>query len=167
MTLYVLDTSVLIAHFLKEPVGTQVAELMSDPTGEVAVCVVTWLELEGKLREKGVSLQDRTNILEAYHSVIPIQLIVDGDVVARALQLRAEARSRLPAMDALIAACAQAYDVVLVHNDKHFDAIPSSLLKCWHLPGANPFGYLSSVVPPVVREKKASYKIRRKRKAAQ
>jgi predicted nucleic acid-binding protein len=59
---------------------------------------------------------------------------VDNVVARAAFQLKRDTPQRLPAMDALIAACAKIHDAILVHRDPHIAQIPAHLLKQEVLP---------------------------------
>ena len=161
MTTYLFDTSVVMAHFTREPCGAEAVKLLSDSSCEIVTCVVTWLEFAGRLTEKGFSEREKSNILEAYRELIPVRYDIDEEVVKLAAQLRDETRPRLPAMDALIAGCAWVHNAVLVHNDAHMDAIPAGRLTCHKLSVPPP---TAGDVPMIVREAGGSYRAARKRK---
>ncbi|MFO1422595.1 MAG: PIN domain-containing protein [Candidatus Competibacteraceae bacterium] len=54
---------------------------------------------------------------------------VDEALVARAIALKRATTSRLPSIDALIAAAASLHEATLVHRDAHFQAIPVDWLQ--------------------------------------
>ena len=54
---------------------------------------------------------------------------VDEALVARAIALKRATTSRLPSIDALIAAAASLHEATLVHRDAHFQAIPADWLQ--------------------------------------
>ena len=59
---------------------------------------------------------------------------LDADATLAAIRIRRASPVRLPMVDALIAGCAAAAGLTLVHRDFHMDAIPASELKMLRLP---------------------------------
>ena len=72
------------------------------------------------------------------HGVYANQLTVSMGVTRRiaevAMDLRAETPSRLPLIDAIIAATASHHGAVLVHRDPHFRSVPKARLNQISLP---------------------------------
>jgi len=48
--------------------------------------------------------------------------------------------TRLSLVDAMIAGCAAAHDLTLVHRDRHMDAIPANQVTVLRLPDRRPPG---------------------------
>jgi predicted nucleic acid-binding protein len=69
-----------------------------------------------------------------YEALSDISIPVDNTVARAAFELKRDTSHRLPAIDALIAACAKAHDAILVHRDPHISHIPAHLLKKELLP---------------------------------
>jgi predicted nucleic acid-binding protein len=59
---------------------------------------------------------------------------LDNLVAGATFELKHDTPQRLPAMDALIAACAKTHDAVSVHRDPHISQMPTLLLKQEFLP---------------------------------
>ena len=55
-------------------------------------------------------------------------VVIDEAIAEFAFELYRATPERLPTLDSLIAAAASSKGAVLVHRDKHFNAIPASLL---------------------------------------
>jgi predicted nucleic acid-binding protein len=128
------DTSALLAHYLGEPGGDEVAGLME--SSAFAVSAVTQVELMGRLRALGSSAEDASAVVHAYLGAASEVVAVDRRVAARACEIRVAATARVPLADALIAASASVLGATLVHRDPHFAAIPVELLAQEAVPGA-------------------------------
>lgn len=126
---HLLDTSALCAHFLHEDGAAEVQRLLAADPAEVGVCVVTWFEMRYVLQCCGVPWRDVEQALALYRDLPMESCPVTDLVVARAIELRDAASARLPLAGALIAGCAAAHHVTLVHRDAHMDAIPERLVK--------------------------------------
>lgn len=61
----------------------------------------------------------------AFGDVVP----VDNAFVDRAWEIRRETPTRLPTVDAIIAACASLRGATLVHADENMAAIPTTLVR--------------------------------------
>jgi predicted nucleic acid-binding protein len=68
-------------------------------------------------------------LCELYRPLFDRIIPVDEALVLRAIALKRAAVSRLPSIDALIAAAASLHAATLVHRDPHFQAIPADWLK--------------------------------------
>ena len=90
-------------------------------------------ELHNRLHEHGV-LDKHPNAVAEYEALFDVAVPVDSAVAKSAFELKRDTPERLPAMDALIAACAKLHDAVLVHRDPHMASIPAHLLKQELLP---------------------------------
>ena len=130
---HVLDTSALLAHAFQEPGWERVREILRDEAAVLGLSAAVLFEFQVRLQEKGVLDQHPDTVAE-YESLFDVAIPVDNVVARAAFQLKRDTPQRLPAMDALIAACAKIHDAVLVHRDPHIAQIPAHLLKQEVLP---------------------------------
>jgi predicted nucleic acid-binding protein len=119
----VLDTSAVIAHFLDEPGAGAVEDLLAQGPSAVALAAPSWVELATRLRELVPDEEKREEVFTHYTRTLCAHLPVDEAAAAEAVRLRALTPARLPLADALIAGCAVAAGLVLVHRDAHYDAV--------------------------------------------
>jgi predicted nucleic acid-binding protein len=125
---YLLDSSAVLAFYFGEAGGERVQQILSDDQVSVRLSVLTMAEFWSRLRAEGSAeafTKDWREISELMTEIEPVSMAV----VRRSLDLREAARSRLPHIDALIAATAALNNAVLVHRDPHFLAIPGHLLR--------------------------------------
>ena len=152
-----LDTSAVLAHYGNEPGYDVVDRLLNEAKNETGLCVASLLEIDSSLRHKGIGADERRRMLAIYESAASRVLPVDRRCVSAAIELKASARPRLPAMDALIAGCALAHGATLVHKDPHFDAIPAGRLKTLRLPDSSAATPVD--VPRAVKETRTVYRV--------
>jgi predicted nucleic acid-binding protein len=126
--MYLLDTSAILAHILKEPGAELVDRIIM--TESVFAAAPTWLELRVRLKEEDAAVE----VLELLESGIIATVDVSATIARTAFELKSAATQRLPAMDSLIASCAAANHWILVHRDRHFLSIPGELLMQEMLP---------------------------------
>ncbi len=126
--MYLLDTSALLIHCLREPGAHQVGKLLH--TAKAYVCAASWLELGTRLRD----FEERQRILDAYQKALAGTVDVTEQVAFLALSLRPASQARVPSIDALIAACAKSKSYTLVHRDAHLASIPDKWVKQLMLP---------------------------------
>jgi predicted nucleic acid-binding protein len=131
---HLFDTSAILAHHLAESGADRVQSLLEDETNQVAICVVSLLEFEVRLREMGLSEPERQGEILRYKTLFDGLIPVDEAVCSKAAELKFSATGRLPNIDALIAASASLHNATLVHRDPHFLSISSTLLKQEMLP---------------------------------
>ncbi len=136
--MHLLDTSAVMAHYLEEPGYEIVESLLADPTLPVAVSSLTWLEFHNRLQELCSEANERQRALDIYRTLLGRGIPADDAITTRAALLRRAAVSRLPNIDAIIAATAAEHGAVLVHRDGHLAAIPTSALPQVILPDKNP-----------------------------
>lgn len=123
---YLLDSSALFAWYFGEPGGEQVAALFDDES-EILVSVLTAGELASRLAVGRVRVdveqpdveQLWSEIVALVSTVVPVSI----ETVFEAARTRSGASSRLPYVDALIAATAKLAGATLVHRDPHFRSI--------------------------------------------
>lgn len=121
---YLLDTSALVAHFLAEPGGDLVADCLRK--GQAAVCSLSVVEFQALLKNQGMPAHQRERVWELFRAALVSVLPVDEEVAALAVALREQASARLPLADACIAACAARHQLILLHADRHYAALPST-----------------------------------------
>lgn len=126
---HLLDTSALLAHHLAEPGAQRVQALFDDDANILGLCVLSLLEFEVRLHALGLNEADRQSEVSRYKLLFDEIVPVTQAVCAGAVRLKFVAATRLPNIDALIAASAASHGATLVHRDPHFQSIPSALLN--------------------------------------
>ncbi len=102
--------------------GNEIAVLFDDKETHIGISVLSFVEIHGVLRAIGREA-DLANIVEQYRPLFAEVVPVDEDTALRAMKLRQGTSSRLPGIDAIIAATAAQHNAILVHRDAHFLAI--------------------------------------------
>jgi predicted nucleic acid-binding protein len=125
---HLLDTSAWLAHIFDEPGASVVTDLFLDPTAAVGISAVTLLEAHARIKTVGAGYR-YTELVAGYKELLAEIVPADEGVANRAIELRAAASGRIPAMDALIAATAAHHHAILVHRDPHFRSIPGDALQ--------------------------------------
>lgn len=166
MSAYLLDTSAVVAHYRKEVGHARVQALFEDDDAVLWFAAPSLLELEACLRDTGVEKAIRRKVVDDYAGGLVQIMAVDERVARRAMAIREAAAGRLPAMDALIAACAAICSAVLVHRDVHFDLIPAELLPSLRLSSQDDEAATCAANATRVRETQATYRTGRKRRSA-
>jgi predicted nucleic acid-binding protein len=128
MTAYVLDTSALLAHHRNEPGAARVQVLLEDPEAEIHVAAPSLTEMARRLLTLGADAATARTVALEYAGLATSVLSIDTAVSIRAFELGSENKTRLPLVDALIAACAGLIGATLVHRDAHFEGLPPSLV---------------------------------------
>jgi predicted nucleic acid-binding protein len=126
---FLLDTSALLLHYFKAPGADRIHRIISDENHSILVASVSITDLGRCLVATGCDPMEARSSALSYATLS--ERVVPGDtaVSARAFELGVASRTRLPLVDALIAACASIFDATLVHRDDHFLAIPPDLLS--------------------------------------
>lgn len=119
MLTHVLDTSAWLAHLFKEPGASQITSLFKDSNNRVGVSVLSLVEVYTRLRAVGREKEFK-RMIEYYGYLFTSFLPVSESIALQATALRSLATSRLPTIDALIAATAAQHGAILVHRDPHF-----------------------------------------------
>jgi predicted nucleic acid-binding protein len=130
---HILDTSALLAHAFQEPGWERVRGLLRHEGAVLGLSAAVLFELHNRLHERGV-LDKHPDAIAEYESLFDVPVPVDNAVAKLAFELKRDTPERLPAIDALIAACAKLHGAVLVHRDPHMARIPAHLLKQEVLP---------------------------------
>ena len=96
---------------------------------ELILASLSLTEFGRRLRELGALEAEVEEILSNYQLLFTEVAPVDTSVARAAFVIGCRTPRRLPLVDALIAAVAQAKDAVLVHRDEHMRPIPPSLVR--------------------------------------
>lgn len=116
---YLVDKSGL-ARMPLEPVRNRLAPIIE--AGEAATCAIIDLEVLYSARNR----QDHEHIRQrrslAYHSVPITQAILERAIDIQS-ELARSGRHRVPIPDLIIAATAEASDLILLHYDQDYDLI--------------------------------------------
>jgi predicted nucleic acid-binding protein len=131
---HLLDTSAILAHFLDEPGADTVAGLLAGGPEAVALAAPAWAELDRRLGELIPDPAEAHRIRLLYTRDLCALVPLDEAAANAAIHLQQTASRRIPLIDALIAGCAAARNLTLVHRDEHLDAIPSAHLATLRLP---------------------------------
>ncbi|MEI8350885.1 MAG: PIN domain-containing protein [bacterium] len=164
MSAYLLDTSAVVAHYRKEVGHARVQALFDDDDAVLWIAAPSLLELDTCLRDIGIEETVRRQMVNDYMGELIHVVTVDGRVARRAMASRDAAERRLPAMYALIAACAVVCGAVLVHRDAHFDTIPLDVLPSLRLSEQDDGIAMSAIGSNRVKEARAAYKTGRARR---
>jgi predicted nucleic acid-binding protein len=164
MSAYLLDTSAVVAHYRKEVGHARVQALFDDDDAVLWMAAPSLFELDACLRDIGIEEPVRRKSVNDYAGELVHVVTVDERVARRAMEIRDAAVGRLPAMDALIAACAAVCGAVLVHRDAHFDSIPVEVLPRLSLSAQDDDIATSAVGFNHVKEARATYKTGRSRR---
>ncbi|MCZ7640644.1 MAG: PIN domain-containing protein [Verrucomicrobia bacterium] len=108
-------------------------DILRDEEAVLDLSAAVLFEFQVRLQERGV-LAQHPGTVDAYEALFDVIIPVDNVVARMAFELKRDTPERLPAMDALIAACAKVHEAVLVHRDPHIAPIPAHLLKQEPLP---------------------------------
>ncbi len=125
---YLLDTSALLAHYRQEDGWQEVQALFETDEADLIAASVSLTEFGRRLRELGADETEAEEVLSAYQLLFAEIASVDVAVARAAFVLGCRTPRRLPLVDALIAAVAQARAAVLVHRDEHMRSIPPELV---------------------------------------
>ena len=150
---YLLDTSTLVSHWLKGKGFELAAEVLAQ---EAYCSVLSLLEFGTLMRTQGVENPVRAGLLRDYEHALQGVFGVDSQTVELADWLRTKTTTRLPTVDALIAATALQHKAILIHADNHFRSIPHACLVTVDIRDAP----RSAAFPSSVRETASRYGIR-------
>ena len=128
-SLYLLDTSALLAHCRREAGWQDVQALFENSDAGIFVASVSLPEFARRLLDLGASVSEANQTLDDYLMLMSEVVSVDSAVAREAVLISTRTPERLPLIDALIAAAARARDATLVHRDKHMAAIPPDILR--------------------------------------
>lgn len=126
---YLLDTSALLAHYRQEMGWEPVQALFEDPESEIDIAAPTLTEFAWRLRALGVEDAEIHNLLDNYSLLFTRVMAIDASIAIAAFAIGRQASDRIPLIDTLIAAAAQADEAVLVHRDAHMAAIPAEAVR--------------------------------------
>jgi predicted nucleic acid-binding protein len=131
---HLLDTSAVLVHFMDEPGADLVTKILSEGNKRVFLSAPSWAELERRLVELIRNPGDADRDWALYTQELCGFLPVDEASVRKAIELRRFSSERLPLVDALIAGCALAHNMALVHRDGHMDKIQDNGQRLISLP---------------------------------
>lgn len=126
---YLLDTSALLAHYRQEAGWEQVQDLFEQEGVELFLCVLSLPEFGRRLFDLGADSTLVTETLTAYRALFDGLVNIDEETAQRALEIARATPTRLPLVDALIAAAAAVSQATLVHRDRHLSAAPQALVS--------------------------------------
>ena len=126
---YLLDTSALLAHHRQESGWETVQAIFETDEAEIIIACVSLTEFGRRLRDLGAPEAVVERTLAGYQLLCSEVAPVDAAVALAAFAIGCRTPRRLPLVDALIAAVAQARNALLVHRDEHMRAIPPELLQ--------------------------------------
>jgi len=128
MSMVVLDTSAMLAHYRQEAGCSRVQTILEDDTATVSIVAISIAEMARKLLNLGEDVDTARSVALAYANLATSVISVDTALSVRAFELGCACASRIPLVDAFIAAGASLLDATLVHRDGHFNEIPDDLL---------------------------------------
>lgn len=131
---HLLDTSAILAHFMDEPGADLVTKILSGGRSRVFLSAPSWAELERRLCELMSEQEDADRVWFHYTQELCGFLPLDQASVRAAIELRHSSSDRLPLVDSLIAGCAFAHKMVLVHRDGHMGKIQDAQQRIISLP---------------------------------
>ena len=134
MITHVLDTSALLAHYLREPGAEDVNIILARGPEETGISLITVVELRGRLPELVADTTEAQRAFKLYTETLTTTLPFTRETAATAMELRTATRPRLPLVDALIAASAKQHGATLVHRNSHMAGKPTSVVNQKVLP---------------------------------
>jgi len=134
---YLLDTSALLAHHRQERGWAAVQALFEADEAEILMACISLTEFGRRLRDLGAPETLVQETLANYQLLCTEVASVDAATALAAFVIGCRTPRRLPLVDALIAAVAQAKGAVLVHRDAYMRAIPPELLQLNDLEAAS------------------------------
>lgn len=125
--IHLLDTSAVLAHARGEAGAVRVQELFEREDTSVLLRSVTLAKLARRLRELGVSPEEAWEKVGGYRQLVDGIVAMDEAVSRDSDRIQIETPSRIPRVDALIAA-ARLRGAILVNRDAHMRSIPPETL---------------------------------------
>jgi predicted nucleic acid-binding protein len=121
---YLLDTSALLIHYRQETGWEATQDLFRDLESDILIASPTLAEFARRLHTLGADDADIQLVLDQYGLLFTRVLPIHAAIARAAYSIGRQATSRLPLIDALIAAAAQSEGAILVHRDTHMATIP-------------------------------------------
>jgi predicted nucleic acid-binding protein len=125
---YLFDTSALLAHYRNERGASRVHDLFTAEDAELYIASVSLPEFARRLRDLGQNEPQIRRVLADYRQILNGIVAIDVIVAEVSEEILLKIPTRLPLVDALIAAASRVQGATLVHRDVHMRAIPSDLL---------------------------------------
>ncbi len=126
---YLLDTSAILAHYRQEAGWNEVQALFESDEAELFMASVSLTEFGRRVRDLGAAEPECEAALTLYQLLFSEVVAVDTAVALAAFAIACRTPERLPLVDALIAAAAQAREAVLIHRDGHIRSIPLDVVR--------------------------------------
>ena len=126
---YLLDTSAILAHYRKETGWEAVQGLFEDSEAEILLASVTLAEFARRLVALSATTAEIDRTLTDYELLFSAIVEIDASIAKAAYAIGRASDTRLPLIDALIAAAAQRHDATLIHRDHHMAGIPQTILN--------------------------------------
>ena len=128
MSAWLLDTTAILAHFRQEAGAEAVQTILGDASASVHISSLSITELARRLRALGADAAEARATALEYAGLVSSVVHVDVSVAIRAFEIGELSSSRLPVIDALIAASASILGATLLHCDAHFESLTSDIL---------------------------------------
>ncbi len=132
----VLDTSAVVC-IVEQESGWLVAQEKIREFDQVLISAMTIAEYARRCLSRGDSIAEAKLAIDGVLVMVDEVIAVDEQIARRMLTVVEQATSRVPIIDAIIAATAIQHGAVLLHRDAHFRSIPQSMLHQEELPAAN------------------------------
>ena len=126
---YLFDTSALLAHYRQETGWETVQALFEDGESEIVIASPTLAEFARRLHVLGVADGEIERVVDEYVLLFSAVIAIDAAVATGGYAIGRRTPDRLPLIDALIAAAAQAVEAILIHRDAHMAAIPGDVVR--------------------------------------
>jgi predicted nucleic acid-binding protein len=155
-----LDTSAVVCIVEKES-GWLVAREKVSEFDKVLISALTIAEYARRCLSRGDSVAQAKLAVEGVLIMVDEVIAVDQQIALRMLNVVAHSTSRVPTIDAIIAATAIQHGAVLLHRDAHFRGIPQTMLHQEELPAPNSGEAPNSINAPNRLKPRKAHEIRR------
>ena len=126
--MYLLDSSAWLIHLFNEVGVEQVNQLFDDEASAITISTLSLVEVYARLR--AMNRENRwEEVWEQYSYLFTTVLPATREVAEQAILMRSKSPSRIPTIDAMIAATAAVNRGTLVHRDPRLAAIPAELVS--------------------------------------
>jgi len=130
--LILLDSSAWLIHLFQEDGSEHITSYLEGNATKISIASPSLVEVSSRLFSIGHG-EKWSLFWETYIQIFDEIFPISTAVAQRAITIRQGTPTRLPTVDALIAACASVCGATLVHRDKHFLDIPTQLLSQHYL----------------------------------
>ena len=118
-----------MAHFRNEAGAREVQAIFENAENIVGISAVSVAEFGIRLATLGMGPGEIRAVITDYQELLDDIIPLTEEIALEAMSLKTSASSRLPLVDALIAATARSEKATLVHRDAHFLVLPERTLK--------------------------------------